>query len=351
MRRFRRTLPILLTVVAVAAVVAALVVLRKAAPPEPARLLPGADAFVFVNLQWARRTSAFTDLPPVPHAADYEQFIQATGIEFERDMEQAAFAIHYPAGTAAAPGMRPPQNSRFSEVFAGHFDGVRLGSYLRQHAGSVEDDHGTAVYSIPVEDRTVRIAILGPDLVAASNHDDPMVIRGIIERSRKRASPFAGPSFLRANYKHVPLASLAWAIVRVEPGRGASLLDLPGGLLFSHPAVLVTSARWLGAVHLRAEAFTAGPEDARQLTDKLSAFLALFRAADVSTAGASDADVKAFFNSLQVQQHGDRTLLTATIPTRFFSKVLHDPSVITEAGTAEAPAEPAKPSRHKNRTR
>ncbi len=350
MRRFRRTLRILLTVVAVVVGLAALVVLRKAAPPEPARLLPGADAFVFVNLQWARRTSVFTDLPPVPHAADYQQFIQATGIEFERDIEQVAFAIHYPAGTAAVPGMRPPANSRFSEVFAGHFDGVLLGNYLRQHAASVEDDHGVAIYSIPVEDRTVRVAILGPDLVAASNHDDPMVIRGIIERSRKRASPFAGPIFLRANYKHVPLASLAWAIVRVDPAQSA-LLGLPGGMLFSHPAVLVTSARWLGAVHLRAEAFTAGPEDARQLTDKLSAFLTLFRAADVSTAGASDADVKAFFNGVQVQRHGDRSLLTATIPTRFFSKVLHDPSVITEAGTAEAPAEPAKPSRHKNRTR
>jgi len=44
-----------------------------------------------------------------------------------------------------------------------------------------------------------------------------MVIRGIVDRSRKLASPFGGPALLRRYYKYVPLASLGWAIFTVAP--------------------------------------------------------------------------------------------------------------------------------------
>ena len=44
--RIRRRLPIVLAVLLVAAAVALAVILRKHAPPEPARLLPAADGFV-----------------------------------------------------------------------------------------------------------------------------------------------------------------------------------------------------------------------------------------------------------------------------------------------------------------
>ena len=45
--RIRRTLPIILGVLAVGAAVTLAVVLRKHAPPEPARLLPDADGFAY----------------------------------------------------------------------------------------------------------------------------------------------------------------------------------------------------------------------------------------------------------------------------------------------------------------
>jgi len=93
--RFRRRLPILLAVLLVAAAVALLVVLRKHAPPEPARLLPSADGFVYVNLRWIRRANIGGQLPVVSHDPEYQQFIEATGFQFERDLEEAAFAIHY----------------------------------------------------------------------------------------------------------------------------------------------------------------------------------------------------------------------------------------------------------------
>src|SRR5437868_5378932 len=65
--RLRRSLPIFIGVLLVAAAVAAAVFLRKHAPPEPARLLPGADGFIYLNLQWMRRANLLGHLNDVPH--------------------------------------------------------------------------------------------------------------------------------------------------------------------------------------------------------------------------------------------------------------------------------------------
>src|ERR1700680_4012399 len=65
--RIRRTFPIVLAVVAVAAAVTLAVQLRKHAPPEPARLLPGADAFFYLNLKSARKANSGKELPAVMH--------------------------------------------------------------------------------------------------------------------------------------------------------------------------------------------------------------------------------------------------------------------------------------------
>src|SRR5258708_20298935 len=108
--RIRRTLPIALGVVIVAAAVTLAVQLRKHAPPESARLLPGGDAFLYLNLGWARKANGGNNLPAVSHDPEYERFIQQTGIEFERDLDAAAFAIHYPAKwTGGGGGGASPQ--------------------------------------------------------------------------------------------------------------------------------------------------------------------------------------------------------------------------------------------------
>ena len=76
--RIRRTFPIALVVVIVAAAVTLAVQLRKHAPPEPARLLPGADAFFYLNLKSARRANSGKELPAVSHDPEYERFIRET---------------------------------------------------------------------------------------------------------------------------------------------------------------------------------------------------------------------------------------------------------------------------------
>jgi hypothetical protein len=333
----RRSLPILIGVLLVAGAVALVVVLRKHAPPEPARLLPGAEGFVYVDLKWMRRANLLGNLPQVSHEPEYERFIQATGIEAERDLEEAALAVHYPPNMAGARA----EELRFSEVLVGHFQAERLSAYLRKAASAVESYRSTEIYNIPLENRTLRVAVLAVNTLAGSNAPDPQVIRGIIDRSRKLASPFGGPALLRQYYKEVPLASLAWAVVRVNPGPDTSGAGFLGwSFLFPKPAVVVASARYLGAVHLKAAAFTENQEDAAQLSQKVGTFLNLFRTAQNTTsAPGPDPDVRALFDSLKVQQEKNRVVVTAVAPIGFVRKVFSE----APTGVSAVPSQPTVP--------
>jgi hypothetical protein len=344
--RIRRRLLIPLAVVLIAAAIALIVTLRKHAPPEAARLLPGADGFLYINLKWIRTFNATGQLPPVSREPEYQKFVEETGFQFERDLDQAAFAVHYPkswgggtAGSASEP--------RFSEVFVGKIDYGQLTAYLKKLSSSIDDYRGFDIYNIPLEGRTVRVVLLSYDSVAVSNHPNPDVIRGILDRSRKLASPFGGPWLLRKYYRKVPLASLCFAILRVKPAEMSSLGGLGGwSLLFPKPAVAVISGRYLRALHLRAEAFTDSDADAQAITEKTAAFLNLFHAAEGSVgAHGTDADVKTFFDSLKVEQSGDRAILTATVPPGFIRKVLTEapPETVTPQKEPPVPDRPQKP--------
>jgi hypothetical protein len=344
--RIRRTFPIALVVVIVAAAVTIAVQLRKHAPPEPARLLPGADAFLYADFSWARRLSA-NPLPTVSHDPDYERFIQETGIEFERDLEAVAFAIHYPARWLGGGTGGSAQEPRFSEVFVGKFNGERLTSYLKHTAQSVENYNSVDIFSLPLVGRTFRVAILSVDSVAASNHDDPSVIRGMVDRSRRLASPFGGPALLRRYFKRVQLASPVWMIARIDPAAPAF-----GGWssVFPKPADLVISASYnplhlplrTGALHLRAEAWAGSSDDAHSIADKLNTFLAMFHSAETSVGSpGSDADLKALFDSLQVRQEDNRAVVYALVPTGVFRKLLESPSAMPTAVPASPQPAPS----------
>jgi hypothetical protein len=350
--RFKRRLPILFGVLAVALAVAVVVLLRKHAPPEPARLLPGADGFFYVNLKWIRRANVAGEWPAVSHDPEYEQFIQETGFQFERDLDQAAFAVHYPA-SLPEPQKANPQEPRYSEVFVGKIDGERLRAYLRKASAFIDNYRSTNIYSIPLEGRTLRVALLSVDTVAASNHPDPQVIRGMIDRSRKLASPFGGPAVLRQYYKYVPItnryvpfSNLGWSIFRVDPsGQGFMLGTLAPSLFFTKPAVVVASARYLEGVRLNVEAFTESEDEAKQLADKVGTFLGLFHSAELSVSGQGpDPDVKQFLESLKVQQNKNRAVLSAVLPPGFLRKAVTGPAGDLQPAAPDQPlqSEPAR---------
>ena len=125
LRRTRRTLWIVATVLLV---LAAAIFLRFKAPPEAARLLPESDGIVYVNLRPVRAL-LHSDVRPVGRAPDYQAFIDATGIDWERDLEEAAVALH------RMPDPRGPNGPvAYSMVLVGKLDGKRLARYLEAHA-------------------------------------------------------------------------------------------------------------------------------------------------------------------------------------------------------------------------
>jgi hypothetical protein len=350
MRRRKLVLIPLLVVLAVAVAIAAAVVLRKAAPPEPARLLPTAEGYVYLDLSPLRKAGLLDKLPPIVPEGDYQEFIRQTGFQFEHDLQEAAFAIHVNAGKDLAG---KPEN-RYSEVFVANFDSQRVAAYLRKLSSSVDSYRNREIFNVPRENRIVRVCLLGPDLAAISNLDDPYVIRGIIDRYGKLASPFGGPRMLRRYYRRVPLASLAWAIMNVAPSSEKnSPYVLPGGfdLFFPPDTVSVISVRYLGSIDLKAQAFTNSDENAAHVAEQLNSFLNIFRSLEANASGG-DPDVKTFFDSIEVKANHNEAVLNAELPKGFLKKMLAEPPAtsITPEAAAPPPAapqkKPAKSKRH-----
>src|SRR5512142_133399 len=105
MRSRTRNFIVLAAVAVVIAAIGIAVYLRKRAAPEPARLLPDSDAVLYFNLKTVRRLTNFGSKPVVQREAEYEDFVRETGFQFERDLDEAAFAVHITHRPSAKPGL------------------------------------------------------------------------------------------------------------------------------------------------------------------------------------------------------------------------------------------------------
>jgi hypothetical protein len=332
-----------LAVVLLAAALAIIVYLRSRAAPEAARLLPDSDAVLFVNVRLMRVAHVFGEAPAISYDPEYEQFVKETGFQFERDLDQAGIAIHAPSRPAIDQGFF--ERARYSEIFIGKFDAQRATTYFRKLATSTEDYRGARIYEIPHEGRTVRAAVLGLDIVAVSNTPDAAAIHQMIDKHRAAAWPASGPPLVSEHFHQVPIGSVAWGVMGV-PAQQGPLLSLPGGMEMPLRSLagstIIGSARYLTALHLRIEALTPSDDDALQLLEMVKTFLALLKSAESSvTQGGADADVKSFFASLKVEQHGSRVALTATVPQGFIRKALTPPPSQPIAAPAQAPVQTA----------
>lgn len=309
----RRTWVSLAVVLAIIVALAVTVYLRKNAPPEVTRLLPEADAIVYFNVKPLRALTKF-DQHPVAHDADYQAFIDATGIVFERDLDQAAFAIHRMADPNGPNGP-----VAYSEVFQGHFDGPRLTAYLAAQAADSDSYAGHDIYSIQHDGRTVRVAILGYDLVAVSNTPTAEQIHSMIDRYHSAASPFSGDTLLSRYYSDVPLLSEAWGIGAIGlPFASGQRFQIFGFQLpLPVDTTFIASIRYLGAIHLQLEEIAPSPDAAKNSVGMANLVLGMLRSAQV-TSGSQDAsaqDWSTLLQSTKVEQKGNRAILRAVIPT------------------------------------
>jgi hypothetical protein len=316
--KHRRTKITLVIVAVILVLLVFAVYLRKKAPPEAARLLPESDGIVYVNLRPLRVATHF-DKHAVQHDPDYQKFIDETGIQFERDLDEVAFALHRMPNPAGPNGP-----VAFSEVFVGHFDGRKLTKFLTNEAQSQESYAGHTIYSIPSDGRTVRVVLLGYDMVAASNTPTAEQIHSILDRYRSAALPFSGSSLLSDHYQDVPLLSLAWGIgqIGLPFGDSGDIHILGVRLPVTFDSTFVASLRWAGALHLRIEEIAPTDEAAAASAESVQTLVNLLRVAQPNISGTDIADWKPLLDSIKIEHHKDRAVLRATLPNALLQKLL-----------------------------
>jgi hypothetical protein len=337
-RRTRITISIVFVVLLL---LAGALYLRKVSPPEVARLLPESDGIVYLNLRPLRLATHF-EQHPVERDPAYQRFIDATGIDPERDLDQVAFALE------RMPDPNGPNGpAAFSEVFEGHFNGRRLAAYLQSVAATTQTYAGHTIYEIPNEGRTVRVALLGYDMVAVSNTPTDEQIHSILDRYRTAALSFTGSSLLAAHYSDVPLLSPAWGVGKI----GLPLSDPEGGiqvmgvsLPFSRDTTFVASLSWAGKTKLKVKEIAPTPEAAVSSADAVQNLLNVIKtvenSASANGAHASiQADIRAMLNSAQISHHKDNAIFSAIIPSGLMQKLLNTP-VNLETGLGTKTSKP-----------
>lgn len=320
-RRTRRTL---LVVAAVLVLLALAIFLRSKAPPEAARLLPESDGIIYVNFKPIRTFTHFKDLKPPQRVPDYQQFVEATGIDWERDLDQVAVALH------RMPNPNGPNGPvAYSMVLVGRLTGKKLNSWLEAHAASRETYGGHTIYNVPSEGRTVRITQIGYDMIAVSNTPTPEQIHSMLDRHRTAALPFSGSSLLERYYKDIPLLSIAWGMGQIgAPFSDSGAIKIFG---FSLPievdSTIIASVRWAGSLHLRVEEIAPSENTAAQQAASLATLVTLARGF-TEPLGDTPANngLKQLLKTAEVTQKRDRVVLTANVSPALFSATAENTS-------------------------
>lgn len=307
----RRTRRMLWIVVAVLALIALAVFLRFKAPPEAARLLPESDGIFYINLQ-PLRAILRPRLKPVLRAPEYQQFLDSTGFDWERDLDQAAIALH------RMPNPDGPNGPvAYSMVLVGRLDGRRIAAWLDAHAAARESYAGHTIYTLTSQGRPVRIAQIGYDTIATSNTPTPEQIHSILDRRRTAALPFAGSTLLAQRYSEIPLLSVAWAMGQIGlPFTESGAIHVFGLALPLEPdTTFLASLRWAGSLKLRVIEIATTPTIAQSQADSLNLLLTLARGATASLAPTpANRTLRQLLQATAISRQRNRVTANATLP-------------------------------------
>ena len=331
-RRTRRTLWILAAVLALLAVA---VFLRSKAPPEAARLLPESDGILYINLKPVR-SFLHKDLQPPRRVPEYQQFVDATGVDWERDLDEVAIAL-----TRMQDPKGPNGPVAYSMVLVGNLTGKRLNSWLEAHAASTESYAGHTIYSIPSEGRTVRVAQIGYDMVAVSNTPTPEQIHSMLDRHRTAALPFAGSTLLTQHYHEVPLLSLAWGVGQIGlPFSESGAIHIFGLSLpledDSTIVASVTPALSLGSsLHVKVEEIAATDDVATRQAASLATVVTLARGFSLPlSANSANNGLKELLQTAEVSQKRNRVVVTARLSASMLASMTQDKDSAATGGQA-----------------
>jgi hypothetical protein len=237
-------------------------------------LMPSdASAVLFADLEELRQAPFFSALytwAPKPQAdADYTQFQQATGFNYERDLDRVCIALL----------KHGPEASYFA-VADGRFDRKKIATYALQ-SGARFSQGNREIFSLPVNGSAHKVSFtfLRSNRIALTSGDD---LSKILAGNQKNADA----SDWRTRFERLA-GSPIFAVIRHEAGTGSTLAgQAPGGLRSPQLSAVLEQLQWItlagkpDADGLRIVAEGEGSSDttAQQLSDLLNGMLVLMQA-------------------------------------------------------------------------
>ena len=192
-------------------------------------LLPAdASAAGFLDLQQMRSSPLLAQItswaPQPPADSEYAQFIQATGFDYERDLDRIAIALN-----------RQSQNPTVFAVAEGRFNRKKIEDYAGRF-GSLKTADGRTLFAVPINGsaRQAYFTFLRDDRIAWANDSSYFFQRPPSETQqewRERFSRVAGtPVFV---------------VLRQDSLSASELAQAPGGFHSPQLAALLSQLQWI----------------------------------------------------------------------------------------------------------
>jgi hypothetical protein len=188
-----------------------------------------ASAVIYLDVAQLRSSPLFAQLSrwaPQPTVdSDYAQFLQATGFNYESDLDRAALAIQ-----------RQPQSSLAFAVVEGRFDRKKIEAFAGKY-GSLKTADGKTLFAVPLSgsNRKAYFTFLREDRIAWANDSS-----FFFQQPRSDATGAWREHFLRL------AGTPIFAVLRQDSGAAAALSSqAPGGLRSPQLAALLAQLEWI----------------------------------------------------------------------------------------------------------
>jgi hypothetical protein len=238
-----------------------------------AQMPADASAVLYIDLDGLRQSPFLAELykwaPQAKADADYVQFLQSTGFNYETDLNRLSIAL-----------INHGQDSTVYAVADGRFDRKKISAYASP-TGTRENRNGREIFSVPLSGsaRRITFTFLRNDRIALTNGSSlespssPLQTNSDAQAWRERFRRLAG--------------SPVFAVVQQNGAAGAAFnAQAPRGFQSPQLSALIDQLQWITVagkpdadrlrVVLEGEATAEGP--ARQLSDVLNGLVVLAQA-------------------------------------------------------------------------
>ncbi len=188
-----------------------------------------ASAVMFMDVAQLRSSPFLAELfrwapKPAPDS-DYAQFLEATGFNYESDLDRLAMSIN-----------RQPQSPTAFAVAEGRFDRKKIEAYAAKFA-SLRTADGKTLYAVPLSgsNRKAYFTFLREDRIAWANDSSYFFQR-----------PHSGSSTEWREHFSRLAGTPVFAVLRQESGAASALAqEAPGGLRSPQLAALLAQLQWI----------------------------------------------------------------------------------------------------------